>query len=203
MLHNFRRLAAWWRRDALDDQLAEEMRDHLVLRTQSLIDCGMDPDAAAREARRMFGNVLVLREETRAMWGFPRLDTLLQDIRFGIRLMRRSPSFTVVAILSLAIGIGASVAVFGLADAVLFRKLPVRDPESLVILRWEVREHSKKFGDHTQLTSAARTGLPPAALARSQAAPEPLLQLGDSRFVATLDQELGHRRGHAEERLVA
>ena len=48
MLHNFRRLAAWWRRDALDDQLAEEMRDHLVLRTQSLIDCGMDPDAAAR-----------------------------------------------------------------------------------------------------------------------------------------------------------
>jgi predicted permease len=96
----------------------------------------MDPDAAAREARRMFGNVLVLREETRAMWGFPRLDTLLQDIRFGLRLMRRSPSFTVVAILSLAIGIGASVAVFGLADAVLFRKLPVRDPESLLILRW-------------------------------------------------------------------
>src|SRR5262249_52499486 len=68
--------------------------------------------------------------------GFPSLDTLLQDVRFGARLLRRSPLFTAVAVLSLAIGIGASTAVFTLADTLLLRKLPVRGPDTLVALEW-------------------------------------------------------------------
>ena len=137
MLKAFRRLAAWIRRDTLDDQLAEEIRDHLAARARRLVDDeGLTPEDAALEARRRFGNVLAYREDSRAMWGFPAIDTFLQDLRFGLRLMRRSPTFTLVAVLSLAIGMGGAVAVFSLADAILFRKLPVRDPDSLHVIRW-------------------------------------------------------------------
>ena len=71
----------------------------------------------------MFGNVTAIREETRDMWTLGSLDTLLQDMRFGARLLRRSPAFTIAAVASLAIGIGAAAAVFSLADGMLFRKL--------------------------------------------------------------------------------
>ena len=70
------------------------------------------------------------------MWGFPRLDSLIQDLQYGVRLLRRTPTFTAVAVLSLAIGIGAAAAVFSLADAVFLRTLPVRDPDSLVVIKW-------------------------------------------------------------------
>ena len=137
MLKAFRRLSAWMRRDALDDQLAAEIDDHLAARARRLLeDERLTPEEATREARRRFGNVLAYREESRAMWGFPAVDTFLQDLRFGLRLMRRSPTFTGVAVLSLAIGIGGAVAVFSLGDALLFRKLPVRDPDALHVVRW-------------------------------------------------------------------
>lgn len=71
LLPLLRRLAAWRRRDRLDAQLAEEIRLHIELRTQALADAGMDPADPAREARRLFGNQAVIREETRDMWGFP------------------------------------------------------------------------------------------------------------------------------------
>src|SRR5688572_23906755 len=104
MLKAFRRLSAWMRRDALDDQLAEEIDRHLAERARRIADDeGLTPEDAAREARRRFGNVLAYREESRALWGFPAIDTFLQDVRFGLRLMRRSPTFTAVAVLSLAI----------------------------------------------------------------------------------------------------
>jgi predicted permease len=137
MLKAFRRLAAWMRRDTLDDQLADEIRDHLGERARRLVeDEGLTPEDAAREARRRFGNVLAHREDSRAMWGFPAIDTFFQDLRFGLRLLRRSPTFTAVGVSSLTIGIGGALAVFSLADAVLFRKLPVRDPDALQIVRW-------------------------------------------------------------------
>ena len=133
----FRRLAAWVRRDRLDDQLAREIDDHLAARARRIVDDeGLAPEAAALEARRRFGNVLAIREASRAQWGFPAIDTFLQDVRFGLRLLRRSPTFTIVAVLSLAIGMGGAVAVFSLADALLFRKLAVRDPDSLQVVRW-------------------------------------------------------------------
>ncbi len=130
------RLASMARRDRLDDELRDEVQLHLELRRQALIDDGMDPREALGQAQRMFGNVVAIREETRDMWGFPSIDSLWQDLRYGVRLLRRSPMFTFTSILSLAIGIGASAAVFSLADRMLVQVLPVRAPEELIILRW-------------------------------------------------------------------
>jgi predicted permease len=134
--HTLARLKALVRRNRLDSELAEEIALHVELRQQALIADGMGPREAAIEARRRFGNVTAIREETRDMWGFPSLDSVAQDARYGTRLLRRSPTFTIIAVLSLAIGIGATAAVFSLADTLLFRKLPVRNPDELVIVRW-------------------------------------------------------------------
>ena len=131
-----RRVLSRARRDRLDDELRNEIAQHIELRRQQLIDEGTDPREAAYEARRMFGNVTAIREETREMWTFRWIETLLQDTRFGARLLRRSPVFTVAAVASLAIGIGSAAAVFSLADGLLFRQLPVRSPQELVLFRW-------------------------------------------------------------------
>jgi predicted permease len=131
-----RRLRTALRKDRLDDELADEIRMHLDLRAQSLIERGVDPRDAAAEARRQFGNVLLKREEARDGWSVRAIEGLLQDVRFGLRLMRRSPAFTIVAVLSLGVGMGASAAVFSLADALLLKKLPVRAPDELVTLEW-------------------------------------------------------------------
>jgi len=136
LLRFFRRLVSRARRDRLDDELGGEIAGHIERRRQQLVDAGMDPHDAAREARRIFGNVTAIREETREMWTFTSLETVLQDARFGARLLRRSPLFTVAAVASLAIGIGAATAVFSLADGLLLRQLPVRNPQELVLFRW-------------------------------------------------------------------
>jgi predicted permease len=131
-----RKLALMTRRSRLDDELHDEVRLHMDLRRQALIDGGMDPGEAEIEARRMFGNATAIREQTREMWGFPSIDTLWQDVRYGARLLRRSPTVTIASILSLAIGIGASAGVFSLADAFLLRSLPVHAPEELLVFQW-------------------------------------------------------------------
>ena len=132
----FRHLKTAVTRGRLDDELAEEIAQHIALRTRALIDAGLDPRDAAFEARRAFGNITIVREESRNMWGFTSLDVLVQDLRFGGRLLRRSPGFTAAAVASLAIGIGAAAAVFSLADTLLFRPLPVHQPQDLVLFRW-------------------------------------------------------------------
>src|SRR5215203_5867461 len=116
-----RRVATAVRRNRLDAELVDEIQQHIEMRTRALVEEGMDPRDAAFEARRSFGNVTSIREESRDMWGFHALDTLLQDTRFGARLLRRSPGFTIAAVASLAIGIGAAAAVFSLADSLLLR----------------------------------------------------------------------------------
>ena len=136
LAHSLRRAWAALRRRQLETELAEEIRQHIELRTRALVDGGMDPREAAFEARRMFGNPTLIHEDTRDMWTYRWIETLAQDIRFGTRLLRRSPVFTATAVASLAIGIGAAAAVFGLADALWFRMLPVRNPQELVLFRW-------------------------------------------------------------------
>jgi predicted permease len=131
-----RRLTSRARRQRLDDELREEIAQHIELRRLQLIDEGLDPRDAAYEARRMFGNATAIREETRDMWTFRWVESLLQDTRFGARLLRRSPVFTLAAVASLSIGIGSAAAVFSLADGLLFRTIPVRDPQELVLFRW-------------------------------------------------------------------
>ena len=131
-----RRIAALFRRDRLDDQLREEIAGHIELRRRQLIEAGVDPADAQSRARQQFGNATRIREDTREMWSLPALDTIVQDLRYGVRMMRRSPAVALVAIVSLGLGIGGAAAVFGLADALLLRELPVRSPEQLAIFRW-------------------------------------------------------------------
>jgi predicted permease len=137
MLPWMRRLTSLLRRGRLDDDLADEIQQHIERRRESLIAQGMDPVRAAYEARRQFGNVTRTREESRDMWGFPTIDNWLTDVRYALRLLGRAPMFATIAISSLAISIGAAIAVFGLIDAVLLRKLPVVNPDELLVVRWQ------------------------------------------------------------------
>src|SRR5436190_15390860 len=117
-----RHLVAWLYRGRLERQLREELAQHVAWKTEALIDEGAPEIEARRQAALAVGNVARLEEEARDMWGFPAIDTIVQDLHYGARLLRRSPAFTLAAVLSLAIGIGASAAVFSLADTVLLRK---------------------------------------------------------------------------------
>jgi predicted permease len=119
-----------------DRDLDREICAHLDLEEEEQRDAGLPPEDASRAARRSFGNVTLAKEDTRAMWGWTKCEQVLQDIRYAFRGARKSPGFAVVAILSLALGIGGSAAIFSLVDQVLLRTLPVRAPDRLVQLRW-------------------------------------------------------------------
>jgi predicted permease len=134
-----RRLLSRLHRTRLDDGLRDEIEQHLRLRQQQLVDDGMDQEEARFAARRQFGNATLIREQARETSGFRALDSIVQDARFGARLLIRTPLFTAVAVLSLAVGIGAAVAVFTVTDAVLLRPLPVKNAGELRSFRVDVQ----------------------------------------------------------------
>ena len=116
------------------DELDEEMQLHLELRQQQQIALGLRPEDSRTAAMRRFGNTTRIWERSQMVWGWGWLESLLQDVVYGIRAMLRSPVLTMVALLSLALGIGANAAIFSFLDAVLLRSLPVEDPQRLVLL---------------------------------------------------------------------
>jgi putative ABC transport system permease protein len=128
------RIKSLLRRRQLDRDLREELSFHLAMRQEKYQSAGMTSKDAHAAARRRFGNLTEFKEACRQMWTFAFLETLWQDIRYGLRQLRRNPGFTAVAVIILALGIGANAAIFRLIDAVRLRTLPVKDPNTLAII---------------------------------------------------------------------
>src|SRR5262249_33413359 len=128
----FSRLRGLLRIRRIETDLDEELRSHLEMRAEINRASGMSEDEARYDARRRFGNVSLVKEDAREADILRWIETFLQNLRFAARLLRRNPGFTSVAILTLAVGIGANVATFSVVHAVLFNPLPFPHPEQLV-----------------------------------------------------------------------
>ena len=151
-------LRSLFRKEQVDQELDEELRAYQEMAAEEKIKDGMSRKEALRAVRLERGSLEVSKEIVRSGGWESIVDTLRRDVRFGARTLRKSPGFTVVAILTLALGIGANTAVFSLIDAVMLRSLPVRDPHELVIMQWRAREMSFN-GEYSSFSDCGETGI--------------------------------------------
>ncbi len=119
------RILALFRRRGLDADLEQELRSHLEMAVERNLRQGMNPEQARRQALLDLGGVEQTKQAYREQRGLPMIDTALQDLRFGFRMLRRSPGFSILAILCLTLGIGANAAVFSWIEGILFRPYPL------------------------------------------------------------------------------
>lgn len=141
----FRKLRWLTQRRSKEAELHEELQFHLEEEAEQRQEDGQAEEEAQWAARRELGNFSRVGEDTRAMWGWTILEQLGQDVRYALRTMAANRLFTLLAVLSLALGIGANTAIFSFMDAILLRSLPVADPGSLVVLNWHAKATKSDF----------------------------------------------------------
>src|SRR6266436_3731687 len=128
------RFVALFRKEQQDRELAEELESHLQMHIEDNLRSGMNPAAARRQALLKLGGIEQAKEKYRDQRGIAALETVVQDIRFGLLMLRRNPGFTAVAVLTLVLGIGANTAIFSVVNAILLRPLPFPDPGRLMMI---------------------------------------------------------------------
>lgn len=133
-------------------EMAREMESHIVMQTEDNLRAGMSPEQARRAAVLKFGGVESSKEGYRDQRGLPQFDLLGQDLRYSMRQLRRTPGFTVVVILTLALGIGANTAIFSVMNRAMLRFLPVHDPRQLVYLNTTLQFGAQSGDGDTSLT---------------------------------------------------
>ncbi len=141
-------------RNRLLSDLESDIQNHIEIETQDNIARGMSPEEARYAAVRKFGNVTRVMEDTREVWAIAWLDHLIQDLRFAIRGIRKSPLFATVVILTLALGIGANTAIFTIIDSVMLQTIPVSDPQHLVVFSWQAHK-DPDFSGHSSFGDCA------------------------------------------------
>ena len=134
-------------KDEQDRELNEELQAHLEMLVEEKRRQGMTEEEARRAARLHLGGIAQTEEAYREARGLQFVETFLQDLRYAARMLRRTPGFAAVVIVSLALGIGANTAIFSAIDAVMLRMLPVEEPQQLVMLQWHAKDWPEKYVD--------------------------------------------------------
>src|SRR5215475_10082942 len=129
-----RRVRGLWRSETIHQEITDELQFHIDMRVEENIRRGMSPDEARRDAERSFGNLTRIKEQGYDVRGGRWLETVWQDLRYGMRILLKNPRFALIAVLLLGLCIGANTVIFSQVDQSLIKPLPVKDPEQLVML---------------------------------------------------------------------
>lgn len=154
----FQKLRFLLHRRRKEEELRDELQFHLDEEAEERQAEGLSGEEARHAARRHMGNLILVQEETRAAWTWTYLEQLAQDCRYGFRAIAATKTFSMLAILSLALGIGANTAIYSFMDFLLLRSLPVSDPESLVVLNWRANPTGRDFVMHAMSGDTWREG---------------------------------------------
>lgn len=150
---------AKFRFDRRRDELQEELESHIRMAIRDRVERGESEVQARQAVLREFGNVGLVEDVTREMWGWNAIERVMKDVRFALRQLRKSPGFTITSILTLALGIGANIAIFSLIYSAMLRSLPVPHPEELVSLRADLGEESAYHPQDDGISAYQRNGM--------------------------------------------